>query len=154
MKTYYLNENKTQVIAVDSDGRIDVYNWMMETSNNLSSGTITKADNVKVPTLKKSNGSTDELPKKKRGRQVGSKNKTHKGDVPTYFKKEPITMTGIPKDLVQEYGITTVQAILDEKNRGIGYTGQEVYQASPVGCGHLTERQVQDVFDRLEQSGL
>lgn len=157
MKTYYLNENKTSVVAIDSDGSVERFNWLMSTD-------VVEESNVKVPSVvvAKDTGTggtldfhsefstSTEIVKKKRGRKPGSKNKKQEGVAP---KKEQPTM-GLPKVLVNEYGIDIVEKVLYEKNVGIGFTAEEIFDKSIPALAFLTLPTIERIVDGLIEAGL
>jgi hypothetical protein len=68
--------------------------------------------------------------------------------------KNYVEGSGIPIDLVNEYGLTAVEVVLAEKNRGIGYTADEIHSMADKRLKIFSLAEIEDMHDRLVAAGL
>lgn len=76
-------------------------------------------------------------------------------------EEKPKEKPGLPKDLVEEFGVTVVQHILYEKNTGIGFDAAELVDrirdgeiVSDGSCDNLREWEIEKIIVGLEAVGL
>lgn len=60
----------------------------------------------------------------------------------------------LPRVLLQKYGVTAVEVVLAEKNRGIGYTADEIFETRDKRISKLSMSEIEDIFDGLVEAGM
>lgn len=164
MSNYYYNAETERVLEVTPTGMVLEYKSLTSKETPQLQAEEEVKPRVKTQAAKRSwtrKLTSEDIPMKRRGRQPGSKNKpkivgtTTEGEPLFVPKSRETEQIGLPKDLVQLFGSTAVQAILEAKNRGIGFTAHEIFDMGlPEGCGHLQLTHVEQIVEVLEDAGL
>lgn len=68
--------------------------------------------------------------------------------------RQKIEDRGLPIEMVNKYGMTAVEVILNEKNRGIGYTADEIYEMADKRLKILNLTEITEIYEALENAGL
>jgi len=179
MKTYYTNQDRSVLLAVD----FTLYE--VESFHKLDGGgteekeeaeaeiprrmadvvvapTVLKSGRVTKPSGKRESMTEEQKKEAKReymrkwlAKKKGERDARKEGKTDLIIKaKDEIEEKGIPLHLVQEYGMTAVEVVLAEKNRGIGYTADEIFEMRDKRIRGLRLQDVEKIYDDLVSEGL
>lgn len=68
--------------------------------------------------------------------------------------KREIEEKGIPMDLVNRFGRTACEVVMNEMNRGIGFTADEIFEMRDKRLKIYNEEEIQEIYDGLVAAGL